>query len=329
MTTTRSKTLTNLNGSKLEGTKPCGRLLQTGVFSRRSVGNTPLNAKNSPNKSLAGLNPTNPLASFVHQADKNGKQQPILAGGRRISREGSGVNAGQGSFRNLFANFCSALGLNEQQQLDLAKKPQRRSSLTSPKATAPSSAIELRRSVLPQVSPDDASKKCLVLDLDETLVHSSFRPTTNPDYVIPVEIDGTVHQVYVCLRPGAEEFLIEMAQFYEIVVYTASLSKYADPLLDKLDPERVIRYRLFREHCVQYEGSYVKDLSLLDRDLSQTIFIDNSPMSYIFHPRNAIGCSSFIDDPNDSELESISRFLTKYRDVEDVRDHLHIWDATY
>ncbi|KAG4042885.1 hypothetical protein PC123_g21644, partial [Phytophthora cactorum] len=100
-------------------------------------------------------------------------------------------------------------------------------------------------------------------------------------------------------------------------------------LLDKLDPEGVIRYRLYREHCVQYEGNYVKDLSLLDRDISQTIIVDNSPMAYAFHPRNAIGCSSFIDDPSDRELESISRFLTKFQNVEDVCNHMQLWDANY
>ena len=36
----------------------------------------------------------------------------------------------------------------------------------------------------------DKGKKTLVLDLDETLVHSSFKPVPNPDYIIPVEIDG-------------------------------------------------------------------------------------------------------------------------------------------
>ncbi|KAG2760565.1 hypothetical protein PC112_g25841, partial [Phytophthora cactorum] len=113
-----------------------------------------------------------------------------------------------------------------------------------------SSNRKIWKSLLPPVSPNDADKKCLVLDLDETLVHSSFRPTDNYDFIIPVNIDGTIHHVYVCKRPGAEEFLIEMAKYYEIVVYTASLSKYADPLLDKLDPEGVIRYRLYREHCV-------------------------------------------------------------------------------
>jgi TFIIF-interacting CTD phosphatase-like protein len=56
-------------------------------------------------------------------------------------------------------------------------------------------------------------------------------------------------------------------------------------------------------------GHYVKDLSLLNRDLSQTIIVDNSPMSYIFHPENAIDCGSFIDDLGDIELWQVLRPL--------------------
>ncbi|KAF4046747.1 NLI interacting factor-like phosphatase domain-containing protein [Phytophthora infestans] len=281
-----------------------------------------------PVKQLANLNVASPLASVVHQTDRNGKQQLILTGVRHMSREGSCAKKTQqrGSIRNIFGSIWSALSLHEQQEDD-EKVKQGRSS-TSKRQSA-GRAIELRPSLLPPVYPNDVDKKCLVLDLDETLVHSSFRPTDSYDFIIPVNIDGTVHHVYVCKRPGAEEFLIEMAKYYEIVIYTASLSKYADPLLDKLDPEGTIRYRLYREHCVQYEGSYVKDLSLLDRDITQMIIVDNSPMAYAFHPRNAIGCSSFIDDPNDRELDSIARFLTKFQDVEDVRNHMQLWDANY
>ncbi|KAE9026357.1 hypothetical protein PF005_g3231 [Phytophthora fragariae] len=334
MPITRSKTQTNLYaGPKPEGAQPGSGVSQNAMFSRRSVSISVLNkgsAAAPPTKQLANLNLGNPLASIVHRADKNGKQQSILASGRTATRQGSKVQP-RGSFRDLFVNIWSAFGSNEQQQATLNKSNQDRSSQLKPTkaAAAGTNVVELRRSILPPRSVDDSDKMCLVLDLDETLVHSSFRPTTNPDFIIPVEIDGTIHHVFVAKRPGAEEFLVEMAKYYEIVVYTASLSKYADPLLDQLDPEVVIKYRLYREHCVQYEGNYVKDLSLLARELSQTIIIDNSPMSYIFHPRNAIGCSSFIDDPNDRELESISRFLVKHHDVQDVCDHLHIWDANY
>lgn len=134
-----------------------------------------------------------------------------------------------------------------------------------------------------------------------------------------------MHFVYVAKRPGVDEFLVEMAKHYEIVIYTASLNKYADPLLDLLDPHKVIRARLFRESCVYYEGNYVKDLSLLDRDLSKTIIIDNSPSSYVFHPENAIDCTSFIDDPKDRELDQIGAFLAGIKNAKDVRGVCQQW----
>ena len=87
----------------------------------------------------------------------------------------------------------------------------------------------------------DIGKKTLVLDLDETLVHSSFKPILDPDFIIPVEIEGRIVDVYVLKRPLMDEFLTAVGQIYEVVVFTASLSKYADPLLDLLDPDNVIR----------------------------------------------------------------------------------------
>ena len=49
--------------------------------------------------------------------------------------------------------------------------------------------------LLGELRPEDADKKCLVIDLDETLVHSSFKPINNADFIVPVEIDGIIHQV--------------------------------------------------------------------------------------------------------------------------------------
>ena len=44
-------------------------------------------------------------------------------------------------------------------------------------------------------------------------------------------------------RPGVEDFIRSMAQYYELVVYTSQLPTYADPILDRLDPQRMIQYR--------------------------------------------------------------------------------------
>ena len=177
---------------------------------------------------------------------------------------------------------------------------------------------------LPSLLTPNASNA--VLDLDETLVHSSFRAVPNADFVIPVNIEDQVHYVYVAKRPGVDNFLKVLSEFYELVIYTASLNKYADPLLDLLDTHKTISARLFRESCVHYEGNYVKDLSIINRDLTQSIIIDNSPQSYIFQPENAIDCSSFIDDPMDRELDQIMSFLLSIKDEPDVRHICTRWN---
>ncbi|XP_033067922.1 CTD small phosphatase-like protein isoform X2 [Trachypithecus francoisi] len=79
--------------------------------------------------------------------------------------------------------------------------------------------------LLPEVTVLDYGKKCVVIDLDETLVHSSFKPISNADFIVPVEIDGTIHQVYVLKRPHVDEFLQRMGQLFECVLFTASLAK--------------------------------------------------------------------------------------------------------
>mmetsp|Transcript_12282 Transcript_12282/g.26498 ORF Transcript_12282/g.26498 Transcript_12282/m.26498 type:complete len:304 (+) Transcript_12282:243-1154(+) len=169
---------------------------------------------------------------------------------------------------------------------------------------------------------EDFNKKTLVLDLDETLVHSSFKPIPNPDYIIPVEIDGKMVDVYVLKRPWLDHFMESVGHRFEVVVFTASLAKYADPLLDLLDKSNVVRWRLFRESCFPYEGNYVKDLSCLGRDLANTIIVDNSPHSYVFQPSNALPIGTFIDNMEDQELLEMLPLLAQIECVEDVRLHL-------
>ncbi|CAJ0940679.1 unnamed protein product [Ranitomeya imitator] len=173
-------------------------------------------------------------------------------------------------------------------------------------------------SLLPEVAPKDNGKICMVIDLDETLVHSSFKPISNADFIVPVEIEGTTHQVYVLKRPYVDEFLERMGELYECVLFTASLAKYADPVTDLLDKEGVFRSRLFREACVFHQGCYVKDLSRLGRDLKKTIILDNSPASYIFHPENAVPVQSWFDDMGDTELLSLIPIFEELSYSEDI-----------
>lgn len=73
-----------------------------------------------------------------------------------------------------------------------------------------------------------------------------------------------------------------MHKYYELVVYTASLSKYAEPLVTMLDPDQFCAYRLFREHCTLVNNAFVKDLTRLGRPMKGVIIVDNSPVAYMF-----------------------------------------------
>lgn len=165
-----------------------------------------------------------------------------------------------------------------------------------------SEASDQQKYLLGPIAPRFKGKKCLVLDLDETLVHSSFKILHQADFTIPVEIEGQYHNVYVIKRPGVDQFMKRVGELYEVVVFTASVSKYGDPLLDQLDIHNVVHHRLFRESCYNHQGNYVKDLSQIGRDLKDTIIIDNSPTSYIFHPQHAVPISSWFSDAHDNEL---------------------------
>ncbi|WYZ44191.1 hypothetical protein EsH8_VII_000627 [Colletotrichum jinshuiense] len=177
-----------------------------------------------------------------------------------------------------------------------------------------------QKSLLPPIAPEFKGKKCLVLDLDETLVHSSFKILHQADFTIPVEIEGNYHNVYVIKRPGVDQFMKRVGELYEVVVFTASVSKYGDPLLDQLDIHKVVHHRLFRESCYNHQGNYVKDLSQVGRDLKDTIIIDNSPTSYIFHPQHAVPISSWFSDAHDNELLDLIPVLEDLAksDVQDV-----------
>jgi RNA polymerase II subunit A small phosphatase-like protein len=181
------------------------------------------------------------------------------------------------------------------------------------------------------VNPTD-KKHCLVLDLDETLVHSSFKPVGKCDFVLSINMEGVIHKVYVLKRPGVDEFLEEMAKYFELVVFTASLDKYANPLLDLLDPKKLITGRLFREHCSRRGQMYIKDLDRLGRSLENSLIIDNSPHSYALHPFHAVPIISWFDDPRDTELFDMMPFLrdlTKISDVSAVLDASKPWRASH
>jgi CTD small phosphatase-like protein 2 len=149
---------------------------------------------------------------------------------------------------------------------------------------------------LPPLPSEHRTKYTLVLDLDETLVHSSS-DLANPN-------TSTIQ-----VRPGAPEFIDEMADYYELVIFTAGTKDYADWALPFVDPKGRISHRLYREHAVQKGPVFVKDVSKLGRDLRKVIIIDNIVENFQLQPENGIFINTWEGDINDTTLYKLAPVL--------------------
>jgi len=147
--------------------------------------------------------------------------------------------------------------------------------------------------------------------------------------VVRVCVEGVSCVFYVSKRPHVDQFIRTVAQWYDLVVFTASLRQYADPVIDVLDPQRLIKRRFFRESCLQRGGVYIKDLQSVYHDLSQMVIIDNSPTAYSLNRENAIPISDWTGQEHgkglcDEALLALLPFLSALRHTSDVRSILSL-----
>jgi len=166
------------------------------------------------------------------------------------------------------------------------------------------------------------NQKTLVLDLDETLVHSSLHYSPDADVQLQLSVPEVGPQtIYVKLRPYLTQFLSYAANRFEIVVFTASPALYANKLLDMIDPSHyLIDHRLFRSQCYYHQGHYVKDLAVLGRNLEKMAIVDNSIEAMGFNLHNGILIDDFFGDPSDQCLVELIRFLDMLEELDDARD---------
>jgi CTD nuclear envelope phosphatase 1 len=168
-----------------------------------------------------------------------------------------------------------------------------------PKTPAPPRPLIPRRQ--PSYLKLDASvkhQKTLILDLDETLIHSMSKGGRNSGHMVEVRLNtaslgmgsapggAAQHPIlyWVNKRPYCDEFLRRICKWFNLVIFTASVQEYADPVIDWLEAERkFFSARYYRQHCTYRQGAYIKDLSSVEPDLSKVMILDNSPLSYLFH----------------------------------------------
>ena len=202
-----------------------------------------------------------------------------------------------------------------------------------------------------------SNKKILILDLDETLIHADFdeeflnedkydakisfyseencynRNTilTEDDNESTVTDDDSkdysnkkvLNVVGIFLRPGVIKFLEEVSKSFEVGIFTASVSEYADAVINYLDPEnKFIKFRLYRNNCINVGNLFrVKNLKIIKNiQLKKTILVDNNIYSFSAQLNNGILINSFFNDKNDNELSNVLSYLNNYiLPLDDVR----------
>lgn len=169
--------------------------------------------------------------------------------------------------------------------------------------------------------PKEFQPMTLVIDLENTLVHSTW---------------DRKHGWRTAKRPGAVKFLRELAQYYEIVLFTPSQNSVALPIIEALQIESggAIMHSKFREACHYRNGIYVKDMTKLNRNISRVIVIDDDESTAISNLENFIKVKPYTDpsDRKDNTLERIMPLLVEiatenYNDARVVLSQFRGMDA--
>ena len=126
------------------------------------------------------------------------------------------------------------------------------------------------------------------------------------------------------IRPFAREFLKKMKEHFEVLVFTASCSLYAETVVRELDPEKkYISYILDRSFCLETKnGFFIKDLRILkNRDLKNMLIVDNLVHSFGFQVDNGVPILEWTGNKNDQELQHIADYLIEAKKYDDVREY--------
>lgn len=156
-------------------------------------------------------------------------------------------------------------------------------------------------------------------------------PYYQPPYTLVMEMTGVlVHPDWTYRtgwrfkkRPQVEAFLQQVTMpLFEIVIFTSEHAMTAYAIIDNLDPNGYIMYRLFRDSTKYKDGVHHKDITHLNRDPKRVIVIDWDEKATSLQPENALrGVDRWTGQDEDRTLMDLAAFLRAiaYSGVDDVR----------
>ena len=169
--------------------------------------------------------------------------------------------------------------------------------------------------------------KTLVFGLDKVFTFAVETLTAPYDIKIEVKTKGTPTELRLNIRPGAVNFVREMAGLFEIVVWSGQSSAVSNAIIRALDPfNEYVAHRLYIDHCVRHEDKIIKDISMFEnRPHDDVVIVDTSMWSAAHQTTNFLPIVPFTKDRNDRELIELSVFLRHLYDHPCVTNVLREW----
>lgn len=163
------------------------------------------------------------------------------------------------------------------------------------------------------LSLEKQKRPLLLLDLDETLIHTNDKNIESFDLRTRIgEISDQQIELGVNFRPFVLQFLYLAREMFDLGIFTASTREYAEPMLLLLDPRReLFKVRLFREDCIcMTEALFLKELRIIgNRHAGDVFIVDNNSHFFANNLDNGIPIVPFTNDPHDRELPHLLFFL--------------------
>ncbi len=162
----------------------------------------------------------------------------------------------------------------------------------------------------------------LILDLDETLVYATKKPSaTNYDF----QMLG----YFVTKRPHLDLFLDRVFEWFQVAVWTSSGSDYASQLVPRIftDPS-ALQFVWDGDRCtvrrdLDTETFFnIKDLKKVKRRgyrLERVLMIDDTPKKLSRNFGNHLALEVFEGDPDDRELLDVLPYLEWLSSQENFR----------
>lgn len=167
-------------------------------------------------------------------------------------------------------------------------------------------------------------KILLILDIDETLIYATKNCIENK------EEDFRVADYYIHKRPFLDDFLNNSAKYFNIAIWSSASDDYVTEIANNICPDSIdLKFVWGSSKCTHNfnsalgEVSYIKNLKKIKKlgfDISKIIIIDDTPEKSSKNYGNAIYPKPFTGDSMDDELQLLSQYLHKLKDVDNVRN---------